>query len=266
MADETKQNELPAVAEKAQSLAKRDDTIRGLLGGSDFKGAVAMVLPSILPPDRFVRVALTAITRTPKLAQCDKASFFNALLTLAQFGLEPDGRRAHLIPFENNKRGVTECQLIIDYKGIVELAMRTGKISNIHADVVCENDVFAYNLGEITKHEINFREKRGEAYAAYAVVTFKDGTKKAEVMSREDVECIRKRSRAGSSGPWITDWCEMAKKTAFRRLSKWLELSPELRAAVEVDDDQFDHAAKRGTLPERIFQISQPETEGSAAQ
>jgi recombination protein RecT len=184
-------------------------------------------------------VAITAITRTPKLAQCDQASFFGALLTLSQYGIEPDGRRAHLIPFENRKRGVTECQLIIDYKGLAELAMRSGLVSYLHADTVCEHDQFEVNLGEITKHVVDYRKPRGEVYAAYAVCRFKDGATKAEVMTRDEVEAIRKRSRAGTSGPWVTDWAEMAKKTAFRRLSKWLPLSADLRQAIEVDDDQF---------------------------
>jgi recombination protein RecT len=214
-------------------------TIRDRLEGDSFRQAVAAALPKHLTPERFIRVAITAITRTPKLAQCDQASFFGALLTLSQYGIEPDGRRAHLIPFENRKRGVTECQLIIDYKGLAELAMRSGLVSYLHADTVCEADEFEVNLGEITKHVIDYRQPRGEVYAAYAICRFKDGATKAEVMTRDEVEAIRKRSRAGTSGPWITDWAEMAKKTAFRRLSKWLPLSPDLRQAVEADDDQF---------------------------
>jgi recombination protein RecT len=214
-------------------------TIRDRLEGDSFRQAVAAALPKHLTPERFIRVAITAITRTPKLAQCDQASFFGALLTLSQYGIEPDGRRAHLIPFENRKRGVTECQLIIDYKGLAELAMRSGLVSYLHADTVCEADQFEVNLGEITKHVIDYRKPRGEVYAAYAVCRFKDGATKAEVMTREEVEAIRKRSRAGTSGPWVTDWAEMAKKTAFRRLSKWLPLSADLRQAIEVDDDQF---------------------------
>lgn len=117
--------------------------------------------------------------------------------------------------------------------------MRTGKVSFIHADIVCQEDEFAYDKGEIKTHKINFQKPRGEMYAVYAICRFKDGTEKAEVMSREEVEKIRKRSKAGNSGPWVTDWNEMAKKTAFRRLSKWLELSPEQRDIVEVDDDRL---------------------------
>ena len=199
---------------------------------------MALALPKHLTPDRFVRVAINAMMRTPTLAQCDHASFFNCLLNLSALGLEPDGRRAHLIPYWNSKRNIHEAQLIVDYKGLVELAMRSGKVSLIHADVVCENDLFEYDMGEIKAHKINFREPRGEMYAAYCIIRMKDGTVKAEVMSKDEIEAIRKRSRAGNAGPWITDFSEMSKKTVFRRASKWIELSPELRDAFEKDDDR----------------------------
>lgn len=153
------------------------------------------------------------------------------MLTCSQLGLEPDGRRAHLIPY-----GKT-CQLIIDYKGLVELAMRSGEVSNIHADVICENDEFLCDRGQIVKHEIDYRKERGSVFAAYAICRFKDGSEKSEVMSVMEIDAIRKRSRASGSGPWVTDYNEMAKKTVFRRLSKWLPLSSEFREALEKDAD-----------------------------
>lgn len=195
-------------------------------------------MPTHCKPERMARVALTAMTRTPKLADCDQASFFKCLLDLSQWGLEPDGRRAHLIPFRNNKLGITECQLIIDYKGLVELVMRSGTVSKIHADVVCENDEFEYDRGDLIHHKIDFAKPRGKPYAAYCLVRMKDGSEKCEVLPREEVEAIRKRSRAGNAGPWVTDWNEMAKKTAFRRASKWLQISAEIADALERDDDR----------------------------
>lgn len=221
----------------ATTKPKAEITIRDRLEGDAFKAAVAKALPRHLTPDRFIRVACTAIMKTPKLGQCDQTSFFNALLTLSQLGIEPDGRRAHLIPFENKKRGCTEVQLMIDYKGLAELIIRSGLVSYLHADVVCDKDDFEYNRGELVKHTINFREPRGAIYAAYCICKFKDGSEKCDVMSVDEIEAIRSRSRAAQSGPWVTDWSEMAKKTVFRRLSKWLPLSPEFRDAIESDED-----------------------------
>lgn len=218
-------------------------TIRQLIEGDIFREQVAKALPRHLTAERFIRVAVTAMNRIPMLAQCDQASFFNALLTLSQLGLEPDGRRAHLIPFKNNKKGIVECQLIVDYKGIVELISNAGDVANIHADVVCENDDFTFDKGSIRQHSIDFKQPRGKVYAVYALIRFKDGTEKVEVMTREEIEAVRKRSRAAESGPWVTDWNEMAKKTVFRRASKWVKLSPEQRDAIEQDDAQFHTAA-----------------------
>ena len=205
--------------------------LKSCLQGEQFREALRQSLPKHLPPDRFLRVALTCLTKTPKLGDCDPASFFAAMLTLTQLGIEPDGRRAHLIPY-----GKT-VQLILDYKGIAELVMRSGIVSTLHADVVCENDEFQADKGQIVFHRVDYRKPRGEVYAVYAICRFKDGAEKTDVMTRDEVESVRARSRAGKAGPWVTDWNEMAKKTVFRRLSKWLPLSPDVQQAIESGDD-----------------------------
>jgi len=239
-----------------KDAVKAPATIKGLLESEDFRAQVTRALPTHLTPERFIRVAATCLMRTPKLKDCHQGSFFNALLTLSQLGLEPDGRNAHLIPFENRKLGITECQLIIDYKGLVDLAMRSGTVANIHADKVCDNDIFEFDRGEIKKHSINFKEARGNAYAYYALVRFKDGSEKCEVMPREDVDAIRARSRSGKFGPWVTDYDEMAKKTCFRRLSKWIQLSPEFREALDHDADKIE--SRRFETAKQVQAISEP--------
>lgn len=225
-----------AIQRNAAKPPAQQLTLRNRIEDPAFAQEIAKVLPKFCTPERFVRVLVSATMRTPKLMQCTTTSFFGAALRLAELGIEADGRRAHLIPFENRKAGTVECQLIIDYKGYAELAMRSGVVSYIHADIVCDNDVFEYSRGELREHRINFKQARGKVYAVYALCKFKDGSEKADVMTVEEVEAIRRRSRAGSSGPWVTDWNEMAKKTVFRRMSKWLPLSPEQRDAIDADD------------------------------
>lgn len=237
----------------AALVAKKPQTVRQLIEGPEFSAALAKSLPRHLKPDRFIRVAITAMLRVPKLALCDQASFLQALLQLSQYGLEPDGRRAHLIPYKNkklsDKRGhdVYDCQLVIDYKGLAELVMRSGLVSYLHADIVRRGDLFDYSKGELKNHVSWFLrtdaakpEKAGEIIAAYSVSRMKDGTEKVEVMSFDQLEGIRKRSQAANDGPWKTDPEEMYKKTVFRRLSKWLPLSSEIRDAAENDDDVID--------------------------
>lgn len=203
------------------------------------------VLPKVCTPERFSMVALSCLKGNSKLLDAvatreGQISLVQAFKTCAELGIEPDNRRAYLIPYKN------DINLIIDYKGIVELAMRSNFVSNIHADKVCENDEFEYNIGTIEKHKIDFRAERGEPYAYYSIVTFKDGTKKCEVMSKSEIDTIKKRSsawknfeRKGIMCPWNTDYDEMAKKTVFKRLAKWIPQSPELRQAIAIDDEDY---------------------------
>lgn len=232
------------IAPRTNGNGKEPKTLRDHLESAGFAAQMAKVLPKHLTPERMARVAATAMTKTPKLAECDHASFFAAMLTLSQIGLEPDGRMAHLIPFFNNKRGVMECQLIIDWKGLAQLAYRSGQISALHADVIYTGDDFAYDLGQISRHIPFFLRKdaekpakRGDVIGAYAMAIMKDGVRIAALMEEADIELIRARSKSPNNGPWVTDRNEMRKKTPFRRMSKWLPLESEkYREALDADD------------------------------
>src|SRR5688572_5477659 len=114
--------------QKTESKAVAPKTVREWIATDSFKAQVALSLPKHLTPDRFTRIALTAFNRTPKLGNCTKESVFQCLLDCSALGIEPDGRRAHLIPYGD------KCTLIIDYKGIVELVRRSGEVAYIHAD------------------------------------------------------------------------------------------------------------------------------------
>lgn len=230
-------------------------TVRELIESGKFRNSVAQILPQHLTPDRFIRIAIAATTRTPKLAECDPATVLQCLITLSQFGLEPDGRNAHLVPFYNNTRKVMECVLIIDYKGLAALAKRSGQVSYVHADMICENDVFEYNKGVVVKHEVNFKADRGKPYAYYAMVRFKDGTEQADVMTKSEVDRIRDLSRGKDQLPWTKFYDEMGKKTVFRRLSKWLELSPEFRDALEADASAIEEMRFENALPIKRAEI-----------
>lgn len=212
----------------SNQLAPQQTSLKSIISSDSMKAQFAAALPTHLSPERFARVAITAITRTPKLQSCTQESFFKCLLDLSAMGLEPDGRRAHLIPYGR------ECTLVLDYKGLVELVRRSGDVVKIHADVVCENDTFTHNMGQVTEHTYDIRKERGEIIAAYAQVALKDGSTQSEIMSRAEIDEIKNKSRAGKSGPWVSNYGEMAKKTAFRRLTKWLTLSPEIMDAVSA--------------------------------
>jgi recombinational DNA repair protein RecT len=156
---------------------------------------------------------------------------------LGGWGIEPDGRRAHLIPFYHKDRGY-ECTLIIDYRGISEVLRRNGDVSAIHCDVVGENDQFEIRFGTrgILDHVPNVRD-RGRIYCAYSWVKLPNGMEEFDVMGVEEIEKIRRRSKTPDDGPWKTDYAEMAKKTVFRRHSKMLPLSPHTREVLDRDND-----------------------------
>lgn len=216
-----------------QVATNKSGTLKQLISGDKFKGELAKTLPRHLSPERFARIALTALTRTPKLADCTQASLFKCLLDLSSVGLEPDGRHAHLIPYGK------EATLIIDYKGLVRLIRQSGEVSTLHADVVYEKDHFDYEQGSNCKlvHKPHMQGDRGKPICVYSYCKMKDGGEDFDVMTVSDVEKVRKSSRAGQSGPWKDHWGEMAKKTILRRHSKMLPLSFELIEKVTKDDE-----------------------------
>ena len=226
-------NNNTAVAKKETKALPPAAQLKSIIKGDAFKGAVSAFFEKEQNRDRFVQAAINAIVRVPKLGTCDRNSFMMALMQLAQMGLNPDGRNAHLIPYGQT---VT---LVVDYKGMVTLAMRSDKVSKVEAFEVYKNDHFRLKNGEV-EHEVDdpFGD-RGEVVGFYAVCQFRDGTKKYEVMSKKQVDAVRARSRASQNGPWVTDYNEMAKKTVFKRLSKWLPVTPDLQAAIDKDDEEY---------------------------
>ncbi len=225
----------------SESVVKKESNdLRAMIESEDFKAQIATALPKHLTPDRFISVALTAMVKNPKLLECTRESVIDSIVSLSIAGLEADGRRAHLVPYFNKKKGVLECKYILDYKGLVEMAINFGSASTVHSEIVCENDVFEYDKGEIKHHIIDFKKPRGKKYLAYVIFKMRDGGEKAEVMTLEDIEKIRLRSPAGEYGPWKTDEGEMQKKTVTRRGSKWVPMSPRFRDVLEKDLDNFE--------------------------
>ena len=220
------------------SAKQKVDTIRGFLEKS--KGQIAMALPKHMNADRLARIAMTSILRNPRLLECTPQSLMGAIIQSAQLGLEPDDLRgeAYLVPFRNNKKGTIDVQLIAGFKGLMDLARRSGKITAIYAEVVHVKDTFSYRLGtEQFLHHIKSDDMNpGEVIKVYALARFPNNQCQFIVLSLADVEKSRQRSKAKDSGPWETDFEAMAKKTALRQLCKYLPSSVELTTAVALDE------------------------------
>lgn len=202
--------------------------------------AIQKALPSVITPERFTRMVLSALSSTPKLAECSPQSFLAAMMTAAQLGVEPNTAlgQAYLLPYRNH--GQMECQFQLGYKGLIDLAYRSGEVSVIQAHTVYENDVFEYELGMDPKlRHVPAKADRGEAVAYYAMFKTKDGGYGFEVMSVDDVQRHAQRyskSYGSGSSPWRSNFDEMAKKTVLKRALKYAPLKSDFVRGVAQDE------------------------------
>lgn len=251
------------------AVAKKNNppTIKSLIQG--YGDQIAKALPKVMTPERFMRIATTAVTQNPTLGKCTPGSFMGALLTAAQLGLEPNTPlgQAYLIPYRND--GVLECQFQLGYRGLIELAHRSGEIKSIEAHIVREGDVFEYELGlEPKLKHVPAMKDRGEITWVYAVYKLVNGGYGFEVMSKADIEEHKKKySKAAQKGfsPWKTAWEEMAKKTVIKRALKYAPLTTEFVTAVQDDEatlnfekhgDDFEIVPDTSFGEENIVEIS----------
>ena len=211
--------------------------LRTIVQGEKFKHQLSLCIPKNLNPEVLQRVALTAMNKTPGLADCTPESICSCLLDLAACGLVPDGRRSHLIPRGN------QCTLVIDYKGYVEICYRNPDVAKVQAEVICEGDTFAHDRGEISVHTWDATQPRGEICGAYAEVVFRSGARVAAILSLAEIHNVRDASAHGTdraSSPWVRFFGEMAKKTAIRRLMKMIPLPAESAGAIAADGESLE--------------------------
>jgi recombination protein RecT len=200
------------------------------------------VLPRYLTPERVVQVVSTLVYRTPSLQKCPPDSVLAAVMQASELGLDlsPGMGEAYLVPYWNKRAGVHECQFQPGYKGLVKLARQSGEIASIRAEIVREGEPFVYRYDpDLTLLHEPHVGSDDPVVLVYAVAKLANGERQAAVLARAEVEAVRARSRSGGEGPWVTDWPEMAKKTAVRRLCKLLPRSLDLGRALEADDQQY---------------------------
>ena len=211
---------------------------------------IRMALPKHMDVQRMMRVCMTEVAKNPKLKECEPVSFIGSVILAAQIGLEPGSHLGHgyLIPFNNHKKGIVECQFMPGYRGMIDLARRSGQVTTIVSRAVYEKDqfVFAYGLEDKLEHVPADDDDRGKLIATYAIAKMKGGGYQFEVMRTNEIEKIRMQSKAKNFGPWKTHYDEMAKKTVIRRLFKYLPISVELQKAI-IADEQVDAGLDQGT-------------------
>jgi recombination protein RecT len=227
-------------------------------------GQFLAALPEHIPVERFMRVVMTALQGNPKLLECARQSLFSAAMKAAQDGLLPDGREAALVEYKG------QVQYLPMIAGMRKKVRNSGDIATWDVHAVYANDAFDYELGDepFIKHKPSLSQ-RGPLIAVYSVATLKGGAKSRDVMSVEDVERIRAKSRA-QSGPWSdpTFYPEMAKKTVARRHAKVLPMSTDLDDLLRRDDALYDlpagregasSAPVRASLGQRLAALASPD-------
>lgn len=201
---------------------------------------IKKALPSVLTPERFTRIVLSALSSNPKLAETTPQSFLGAMMTAAQLGMEPNTPlgQAYLLPYWNGRNNCYECQFQLGYKGLLDLAYRSGDISVVQSQVVYENDEFSYSYGlEPELKHIPAKADRGDPTHVYAVFRTKSDGYGYEVASIEDIRTHAQRySKSFGNGPWQTNFEEMAKKTVLKRVLKYAPLKSEFVRKLVQDE------------------------------
>lgn len=221
-----------------QEAQQKDTSLKGLIKAMEPE--IKKALPSVITPERFTRMVFTALSSTPKLQQCTPQSFLGAMMQAAQLGLEPNTPigQAYLIPYKN--KGIQECQFQLGYKGLIDLAYRSGEIKDIQAHEVYENDAFEYEFGlEPKLKHIPAAHDRGEIVMYYAVFHMVNGGYGFEVMSKEDIiNHAKKTSQSydSSYSPWAKYFDEMAKKTVIKKCLKYAPIKTDFVRALSSDE------------------------------
>lgn len=226
------------MANKIQKSTAKDTSIKGYVKAME--SGIKAALPSVMTPERFTRIVLTALSSTPQLNECSPQSFLGAMMTAAQLGLEPNTPlgQAYLIPFRN--KGKLEAQFQIGYKGLIDLAYRSGEVELVQAQCVYENDTFNYQFGLEPKLEhIPADSDRGDLVKVYALFKTKSGGFGFEVMSVDDVKKHAKKysqSYSSAYSPWAKNFEEMAKKTVLKKCLKYAPLKSEFARGISSDE------------------------------
>lgn len=210
---------------------KKLEDVRALITRCEKQMAAA--LPKHMTPERMARVAFSACQRQPKLLDCTPQSLALSIINAAELGIEPNLiGEAYLVPYGNT------CTLIPGYKGLMKLARNSGLVTGFQVGVVREGDDFDYERGsnKFLKHKEKPDNDEAPITHFWCGATV-DGVFEFEVMTAAQVQKIRKKSKAGNSGPWVDHPEEMGKKTVIRRFCKLLPAdSDKLHRAVALDE------------------------------
>lgn len=207
---------------------------------------IAESLPAHMDAKTFQRHAITLVKQTPTLLECEAASVAQGIVRGAALGLDPDPALGQmwLVP-RNVKDGNTWTKVAtfqVGWRGLYELAMRTGRVASLEVKPVHQHDRFEARIGSTggLVHEPDWFGNRGPVVGWYAYARLASGVEMFEVLSVADAERHRdafasSKKRDGTLyGPWVDHFDAMAQKTVFLKLAKWLPKQVERDALAEA--------------------------------
>lgn len=232
------------------------------------EGSLKVAAASHVNPARMAKIVLRSVQQTPALLKCDPETIFRSMLMAAELGLEPSAAtgEAYLVPYGQ------DCQLIVGYRGLIALAVRSGHVLGVTARAVYKGDEFSFgtvNGVETLNHTPNMDVEPNEKdlVAVYCIIRLRDGEPIIDVMRRSEVDRIRSKSKAKGNGPWVTDYVEMARKTVTRRALKYAPMSVEMGKAMAldaVDSGDSSGLAAFDSIDESDIINQEPETQAEA--
>jgi recombination protein RecT len=248
-----------------QTTAKGGSQLLALTEDETVRKQLALALPvGQLTAERLLRVARTEMLRNPKLLDCTRASVLDSLMIAAHLGLEVGGPLGHfyLVPFRDTKNNVSKATPILGYRGIIVLARRSGEVEDVVARAVYENDKFnfAYGLDDELVH-VPADGDQGRSVKFYGIARYTNGGHLIMVMTRQQVEKFRSRSKMKDQGAWVDDYDAMACKTVIRRMASYMPLATESAEAIAEDE-----AREVGYGSGEIIDMPHSEANGGEAQ
>lgn len=233
---------------QTQALAKKDRLPAPLV--SLIQGVVPDV-PALLPPDiayeQFRAALWLELISRPALHDCTMASLRDCIIRSATYGLLP-GRDVHFLPFKDKheRSGQRRATWVPNYFGILRELERSNKVRRAFAQAVYTRDVFEVDyFADRPIHKPVIEGDRGKLRCFYGCIILKDGSCNFEVMTLEQIDAIRRRAPAHDEGPWVTDFEMMGRKTALKRVAKYVKLTPRQQEMFEAED-----AREREDIPE----------------
>ena len=255
-----------AVTDKKE-LSPRQAFMEGLQ--VDISSAFSKAGKSIskhLNADRAFMFMSVSVRNNPKLLECTPMSIVSSLVAISLSGLDVASNEAYVVPYKNYKTGKTYAIPITSYRGDIKNMYRfkvdsnTPLIKSIYVSEVKEKDLFDVSGGSEVRiiHKPNYREERGEVFSYYAIAKLHTGGEVFSIMTKKEVEDYAdKYSKSKDwktkklTGPWSTEFDEMAKKTVIHKLKKLLPssfVSTEDYIDTELFDNRVVEMTKEGNI------------------